>query len=251
MKKFILILTTALFLASCTNHGDKVSKDYLEVFYKDGITKEQAEKALDYFYPLWKEKTGETKKKSMQFTKEGDTIHFRMVSNMEVMDKMDEGVFYDTGNEISENIFNGAPVNVVLTDNKFKTIRTYAFKKTDKVDYGMAVTAGNVEVYVKDGSKEGGEDLADYLNKTMKPTDVISFQLSKNADGFTVIKMASTPERAAGVSEQAMEVTAAGISSNVLLGAPLVFELTDTKFETIKTVNYKTNEFATDTIPVQ
>jgi hypothetical protein len=241
MKKFILILTVAFFLASCTNHGDKVSKDYLEVFYKDGITKEQAQKALEYFHPLWKDKGEQTKKKSMQFTKEGDTIHFRMVSNMEVMDKMDEGVFYDTGNEISTNIFNGAPVNVVLTDNKFKTIRSYAFKKVDKVDYGTAVKAGNVEVYVKDGNKEDGEALADYLNSTMKPTAVISFQLSKNTEGLTVIKMASTPERAATVSEQAMEVTASGISSNVLMDAPLVFELTDTKFETIKTVNYKAN----------
>jgi hypothetical protein len=251
MKKFILILTVAFFLSSCTNHGDKVSKDYLEVYYKDGITKEQAEKALDYFYPLWKDKGEETKKKSMQFTKEGDTIHFRMVSNMEVMDKMDEGVFFDTGNEISDNIFNGAPVNVVLTDNKFKTIRSYSFKKIDKVDYGTAVKAGNVEVYVKDFGMEEGKELAAYLEKTMKPTSVISFQIDKNSEGFYVLKMASTPEQAAKVTDSQMEVTASGISKEVLLDAPMVFQLTDTKFEPIKTYNYKTTEYATDTIIAQ
>ena len=94
MKKFFSILLALIVIAGCGNFGKKVSKDYLEIYYKDGITKEQAEKALEYFYPKWQDKGEETKRKSIQLAKNGDTINFRMVSNMDVMDKMDDVVFY-------------------------------------------------------------------------------------------------------------------------------------------------------------
>ena len=93
MKSFILSLLTAIVLTACSNHGEKVTKDYLDVYYKDGITKEQAQKALDYFLPKWKDEGEKTKPKSIQLTKNGDTINFRMVAKMEIMNKMTSKYF--------------------------------------------------------------------------------------------------------------------------------------------------------------
>jgi hypothetical protein len=51
---FILVIAV-IGLSSCTNYGDKVSKDFVEVYYKDNISKEQAQKTLDLLYPSWNE----------------------------------------------------------------------------------------------------------------------------------------------------------------------------------------------------
>ena len=60
MKKILFSLLLVTILFSCSKNGDKVSQDFMEVYYKDGITKQEAQKALDYFLPRWKEKDGET-----------------------------------------------------------------------------------------------------------------------------------------------------------------------------------------------
>ena len=175
-------------MAGCSNFGKKVSQDYLEVYYKDGITKEQAEKALEYFYPKWRDKGEETNRKSIQLTKNGDTINFLMVSNMEVMDKMDDAVFYSTGTELSSELFNDAPVNVILTNNRFKSIRTYVFKKMTLPDYGEKVLVGNIEVYYKnDITPEVADRMATYINESMSPENFISFQAGRDEEGFLLI----------------------------------------------------------------
>ena len=43
MKKNLLLLL-APFLFACSNYGSKATSDNIEVYYKEGITKEQAEK---------------------------------------------------------------------------------------------------------------------------------------------------------------------------------------------------------------
>ena len=132
MKNLLPAIIGLLLLASCSNnYGTKVSKEYLEVFYKEGISKEMAEKTLDYLLPEWRDDGEKTKTKSVQLSKNGDTIVFKAVSVMEVMNKMDETVFYNMGSELSAKLYNNAPVNVVLTDEKFKPLRTYVFRKSE------------------------------------------------------------------------------------------------------------------------
>lgn len=50
-EKILFVLAAAFLLLSCTNYGDKLSKDFMEVYFKDGVSKEEAQKALDYFLP--------------------------------------------------------------------------------------------------------------------------------------------------------------------------------------------------------
>ena len=240
MKKILFSLLLATILFSCSKNGDKVSQDFMEVYYKDGITKQEAQKALDYFLPRWKEKDGETARKSIQLTKNGDTINFKMVSNMEVMDKMEDELFYTTGNELSENLFGGAPVNVLLSDKYFKTIRTYSFKKLEKPVFGKKVSNGNIEVYIKDSfSEDQGTDMAGFLNKSMQPANIISFQVGKNENGNYVVSMVANREKADALPESNFMALASEISENTLNGAPLIFQLTDDLFKPFKTFNYK------------
>lgn len=130
LNRCMLVIVMALALSACNNYGDKVSKDFLEVYYKDGINKEQAEKTLNFLYPYWKSPgSEETNRKSVQLIKNGDTIYFRMVSVAEKVALMNDEIFYQMGNTFADSLFGGSPVNVDLTDNKFKTIRTFHYKK--------------------------------------------------------------------------------------------------------------------------
>lgn len=240
MKLCILLLILIVGLVSCKNYGDKVSKDYLEVYYKDGISKEQAQKVLDYFLPIWKDSSDKSKDKSIQLSKNGDTINFMMVSIMSVIEKMDENTFYQTGNEISDDLFNGAPVNVVLTDNKFKPIRTYTYKKITLPAYGEKISSGNIEVYYKNGINNGeATQLAVFLEKFINPQNIISFQLSKDEKGFLVLRMVSSPEKAGSIPDNDFYDLAAEISKNVFYGASFNFQLSDETFNPFKTIEYK------------
>lgn len=238
-KLFLSLLVSMLFFA-CSKNGDKVTKGYMEVYYKEGISKEQAEKTLDYFFPRWKNKDGETPKKSVQLSKSSDTVNFKMVSNMEIMDKMEDELFYTTGNELSANLFNGAPVNVILTDKYFKTVRTYTFKKSDKPAFGKRVLDGNIEVYIKDSfSEEQGNSIAEFLNKEVHPANIISFQVGKNESGDVVVSMVANMAKAEALPDSEFQNLAMQISENTLGGAPVIYQLTDDMFRPFKTFKYK------------
>jgi hypothetical protein len=135
MKKIInpfivLPLLLVIGLAACTNYGKKATKGHVEIYYKDGISQEQAQKAADFLYGIdVSVNNNTTVKKSIQLIKEGDTVNFRMVIDKKKLSGVNDENFYALGNVISDSLFGGKPVNVDLTDNTFKTIRTMHYKK--------------------------------------------------------------------------------------------------------------------------
>lgn len=238
MKQFILAIFITAGLLACSNYGKKVSKDYLEVYYKDGATKEDAQKTLDLLYPLWKSTEGKSASKSIQLTKTGDTINFRMVIDKDKLSQIEDETFYTMSQLFSDSLFSGKPVNMVLTDNKLKAIRTLVYKKMEtENDWGEKVTAGNIEVYCKDGfSKKEAQALANFLEKDMgSPASIISFQVAKDKDQFIFVRMVSSEEKAASIDAAVFNEMAASISDNVFNGEHVMFELTDNKFNAFKT----------------
>ncbi len=244
MKPLILFLLAAITLTSCTNYGKKVKSSNIEVYYNDGITEEQAQKTADYIYKLDTDPETKDNKKSFQLNKDGDTINCKMVVNEEKFKDIPVSSFEAIGGLISDNVFDGKPVNMVLSTNKFKPLQTVYFKKlekngTDLSTYGEKTTFENVEVYVtKEASMEDGEALAQLLNKEMRPTNIISFQLTKSADGLNSVRMVSSEVKAAKISEQTITDMSEKISDGVFNGSPIVFEFTDSQFNTIKTFTY-------------
>jgi hypothetical protein len=204
MKSLVLAFFIAAGLMACTNYGKKVSQDYLEVYYKDGATKEEAQKTVDLLYPLWKSEDGKTEKKSIQLTKSGDTINFRMVVDEKKLAQAGDETFHSMSDLFSDSLFSGAPVNIVFTDNSFKTIRTLVYKKASLADeYGTPVTAGSIQVFSKDGfSSEHAQMLADYLAKEMGSSKAISFLAGKTHDGGYLVCMASDKDKVAAIDNE-------------------------------------------------
>ena len=127
-RHLLLFIISTFTIASCSNYGDKVSKDFVEIYYKDNITKEQAEKTLEILYPGWNQSGT---KKSVQLVKKADTVYFRMVIDEEKAKGIADETYLLLGTGLSMSVFNNEPVNVELTDNRFNTLRTLHFEKIE------------------------------------------------------------------------------------------------------------------------
>lgn len=231
-------LALAMIISSYTNYGEKVSKDFVEVYYKDNVTKEQAQQTLDLLHPSWNEAGN---KKSVQLTKPGDTVYFRMVINEEKAKDVKDESYLLLASGISTSIFKGMPVNVDLANNNFETIRTLHFRKTDGEEYGIKFNSGNIDVYARDGFNEKeAEILAAFIDRMDgNEADTKSFQAGKDSDGPYTISMVSSPERSAALPEKEYYDLAGLLSDSVFNGSPLILHLTDDTFKPYQTFRHK------------
>ena len=134
MKPIILSLLVAISLAACTNYGKKVTIEGTkgEVYYKgDGVTEADAKKLCKYLKDDLNYFDAD-RKKSVQLMKskdEGYDIRFvvdekKLNASPEVTD-----AFGQIGAAMSVDLYNNKPVNIILTDDHFKTIKTIPFDK--------------------------------------------------------------------------------------------------------------------------
>ena len=120
----VFLIAVSLLASSCTDYGKKVSKKHIEVYYKDGITETEANGTASLLYSIDSAYNNSRDTKSMQLVKTNDTVTYRMVVNQDRLADVGEGAFLAIGIMLSDSVFHHAPVNVDLTDNHFKTIKT-------------------------------------------------------------------------------------------------------------------------------
>jgi len=129
--KTLLPLCFVLFVSSCTSYGDKISKGHVDVYYKEGISRETAQRTADFIFEIDSLSNNPKVQKSFQLVKKQDTVCFRMVTDKEKLSSLNDDNFYTLANLLSDSIYNNAPVNVELTDNRFNTFRNLRFTKMD------------------------------------------------------------------------------------------------------------------------
>lgn len=231
----------AIIFTACTDYGKKVKHGHIEVYYKDGITEDMAQKTADFVYQIDKDQNNDTiKSKSMQLVKNGDTVLVRMVANKSKLEKLTDEPFTALANLFSDSLYKSTPVNVDLTDDNFKTIHHITFKKLDIPDnFGNKVTSGNIELYCEEqlGSAKCNQ-LADYLNSFIHPSSVISFQYTKDENQGFIVKMVTQADKVNDITSADMIEICKNISDNVLNGLPVIFQLADDHFKPIKSFAY-------------
>lgn len=251
MKQLLTLMLAALILfTSCTNYGKKAKSGNIEVYYKDGATKEQAQKTADLFLQaLQASDPNDKATKSFQLTKPGDTLLMKMVVGDKArMTAAGDDAFYAMVGLISDSVYNGKPVNISFTDNKFKAFRTLTYNPARILNFGVKVTSGNVEVYSKDGfSSEHAQMLADFLSKEMQPANTISFQVGMPEGQVYQIYMASSPEKAKNVTTENIQDLCSKMSKEVFNGVDLNFHFTDVRFKPFLSYSF---DSVTDTIKV-
>lgn len=241
MKKIIYFsIITTLFVA-CSNYGDKEKSGNIEVFYKDGISNTQAKHTADLFYASLKSVSKDTSaRRSFQLMKgNGDTINLKMVVAEEKIAKASDEMFYAISYLISDSVFGGKPVNLILTDNKFNPKKTFAFKPITFPDISNTeksfVSSGKIGLYYSNQIDTAvAQNLAGYLESYMQPEANASFYILKNDKNEFVLKMVTKIEAVNTLSANDIAEVAESISKNALNGSPLIYELSDTVFNTIR-----------------
>lgn len=134
MRSIILFIVLAVGISACTNYGKKVTIEGTkgEVYYKgDGVTKEDAEKLGNYLkkdIPYFDNE----RRKSIQLMKAKDggyDIHFAV--DQKKLEETPDAIeaFTQIGAALSIDVYNNQPVNIFLTDSKFKDFKSIPFDK--------------------------------------------------------------------------------------------------------------------------
>ena len=118
----ILVLTVLLAAGlGCTGYGTKLEYNNGELYYTDNVTETDAKKLGDY---LVKSGFFGGKKITVQLDKQGATFQFRMVVMPEKQnDETTLGLLKVFAGEISEEVFDGAPTELHVCDDGFKTLK--------------------------------------------------------------------------------------------------------------------------------
>ncbi|GIW82512.1 MAG: hypothetical protein KatS3mg105_4319 [Gemmatales bacterium] len=120
----IVFFPAVVLFAGCglggTGYGKMIEKNGVEVYYTDKVTKDEADKLLQY---LLKSEWGGDRK-TIQLNKTGATYEFRMVIKKGV-DQDDEFVQVAKAFalELSREVFGGADVDIHFCDEHLRTVR--------------------------------------------------------------------------------------------------------------------------------
>jgi len=123
MKRLIIIASIiSVMLAGCNRYGEKLEFKQGQLFYTKNVNKKDAQKLSEF---LVKSGFYDGTAKTVQLDKNADTFYFRMVvkeekqQEKETVDLLQLFAFY-----LSDEVFNGAPVNVHICNDKLKTVKT-------------------------------------------------------------------------------------------------------------------------------
>ncbi len=230
MKQFITFISFLL-LISCSNYGEKLVFDGTDVYYNEGVTKEQAQKLGNY---LVESEFTDGTKKSVQMVKDVTTgnLTFKMIASEGEIEGMDM-IFKTFASQLSKDVFNNEPVDFQLCNDTFEAFKTYSFKNLD----GIVTVDGTGISYTKNVTKSEAQKLGNYL-KESGFTDGSSKTIQLDKEGATYLFRMVVVEGAVNNPESENILRAYGeeISKNAFEGKPLVVHMCDDALKTIKIV---------------
>lgn len=127
-KIFAIVLLFAFVFTSCDGYGTKLKYQKTEVYYTNKVDKKEVEK-LGYF--LVSSGFADDNEKSVQLSKNEDSgnYEFRMVTTKEAAESETYvTIFKIFSKQISDSVFNKAPVDFHVCDNTFNTLKVIPFE---------------------------------------------------------------------------------------------------------------------------
>lgn len=198
-----------------SEHGTKLNFGAGELYYKDGITAEEADKLGKYL--LVQGFFDDENPKSAQITKRNDTYVFRMVTQDDyIKDASFERTIRFASMDFSADVFNGAKVDVELTDDQLVTQKTVTSP-------GSRTERATATIYrLNEVDAATAQKVTDYLEKIgFIGTKPITIVYGIEGDDFVYeILTAEGAEKNADVVD-ANKAIAGLISSEVLNNKPI------------------------------
>jgi hypothetical protein len=225
----IVVVLFPLALVGC-GHGSKVQQGNIEVFYKDGATKAEAERLAAYLDKHWGALPG---RRSVQLTRSGEGYQFRMVVKKEYQNSntLLKQLQFD-GARISRDVFEGAAIELHACDEHLKTLQVFP----PRPDLRYGVVEGNIEVFYSSAiEKEDARRLAKYLANAMvgAPTQ-LSFKLARRVAIIEVHMVIQKEARKNPIAIAELRDERKGLEVNVFTGAEVELHLCDESFNVLE-----------------
>jgi hypothetical protein len=262
MKPVIHSLLVAVVISACTasDYGKKVTIEGNkgEVYYKGkGVNEADATKLCKYLNDEVKYFNTE-KKLSVRLMKSiGDGFNVSFVVDEKELNKtpVAASFFEKIGVALSIDLYNNKPVNVYLTDDRFKEIKfiPYALAEANTLEepipeYNGFVfgkddfhrqSKGGVIFYLKDISNEEYESIADYIVKNSAFGEGYPEIYMTKKDGRYLLGFPVNEAARSDASYLALvEKVAKKIKDNVFPNEPYSFLVTDEYLHTLRVWNY-------------
>jgi len=233
MKTKLLLVSILFLITSCTNdYGEKLLFNGTEVYYKNGVTKEQATQLGEY---LVKEEfaTGGSKSVQLVINDETKNLTFRMVVDEQTANSdSNDYIFNSFSRELTKEF--SQPVDFELCDNTFTTLKIYFNKDVSKL-----INAKKTQLlYTKNITESEAQKLADYLIESEFADDENekTIELDKENDNY-IFKMAVYK----GAENNEANITLLGmfakeLSENVFDNTPVKLHMCDDTMSTIKII---------------
>lgn len=237
MKRTFLFSLCILFMAlvsGCGNeYGTKLSFGAGELFYKNEVTKADAEKLGNYL--LAEGFFDERAPRSVQLLFHEGSYIFRMVTNEELQQDPDLArTMRFVSMDMAADVFEGANVDIELTDDLFNTIKTIPSP-------GARVDRGTVRIYrMNEVDETQSNQVTDYLLQIgfigEKPMSICY-----GIEGDDFLYELVTQENAEFDNEivQANKTIAGLISVTVLANKPVKMNFLDESFAVKSTYPYE------------
>ncbi len=206
-----------------------------EVYYTSTVTKEEAEKLGRY---LVRTDFFAGASRSIQYNKNGNINEFKMnIKEGEVIKPIDPNVCRQITRDLSQEVFNGAHVNVHLTDGKFNTI--WVTKQAPSFGKKLVFNGGDL-YYTASITPAVATRLGNYLVKSNFYDGSHKSTLLNKADDIYEFKMVvkegaeNDPNTLAAGTQMIKD-----LSSELFHGSRVNVYLTDNEFKALKVLVQK------------
>ncbi|MEZ4880604.1 MAG: hypothetical protein R2801_10625 [Chitinophagales bacterium] len=229
--KYLYFLLAFLMFTACSNYGDKIVVDKTEIYYKDGVTKEQAETLGQY---LKEAEFTDNNEKSVQLTKDannGNFIFRMVVDQAYANDKQYDAMYTMFARNLA--VAMNKPVDFELCDSGFNTLKTFKAE-----DISKFVNVGKTELlYTKNISEDELNSMTAYLEESNKSEDVpMTIELDKQNDTI-IYRMVVKESYLNDASYEAIfKNYGTLLSREVFNGTPLQAEMCNDMMQTVKVV---------------
>ncbi len=222
-----------LALAGCGGgFGSKIEQGNVEVYYKDGATKEEAERLAAF---IANNMGGVTDRRTFQLRKTATGYQVRMPVQKQYQndEKNLNAILGLDAARYSRAVFKGAPVEMEACNELLVTLRTIP----PRPDVRLAHTDGKVEVlYAAEADKEDVERLAKFLQPVAaeSPSPTVTFKFARRDKVIEVSVVVDAKRISEPGVKESLDTLRQEISKSVFAGSPTELHLCDQFLQSVE-----------------
>lgn len=223
-SKLVLAPFALLMLSGCASYGEKIAVGEGDIYYKDGATKDDAQKTGDALVKDgYLDKAKKETSKSVRVLKPGGKYALELVVKDEAFkdENLQNTLNNMVGSDVAAEAFGGAPTELHLCDG------TFATRKSMEVEFVQHAKELNLRAskdITADEMKSAAEALTEMLGEGAAK---VALTLKKNGDKYVLGILSDKSKWEDKALVESYKEHAQTISDKVFKGAPVQIDFCD------------------------